>query len=40
MINNIMNLIGVADYYVGFMKGTIIILAVAIDTFKTKFIRD
>jgi len=39
MINNIMNLIGVPYYYAGFMKGIIIILAVAIDTFKTKFIR-
>ena len=35
MINNIMNLIGVPDYYTGLIKGAILILAMGIDTIKT-----
>ncbi len=35
MINNIMNLIGVPDYYTGLIKGSILILAMGIDTIKT-----
>lgn len=37
MINNLMNLIGVPDYYTGFIKGLIIILAMGIDAVRVRF---
>ena len=39
MINNIMNLIGVPDYYTGLIKGSILILAMGIDTLKTSSVK-
>jgi ribose/xylose/arabinose/galactoside ABC-type transport system permease subunit len=36
MINNVMNLIGVPDYYTSLIKGLIIILAMGIDTMKNR----
>ena len=36
MINNVMNLIGISDYYTGLIKGLIIIFAMGIDALRTK----
>ena len=36
MINNVMNLVGVPDYFTGLTKGVIIILAVGLDKLRSK----
>jgi ribose/xylose/arabinose/galactoside ABC-type transport system permease subunit len=38
MINNVLNLIGVSDYYTGLIKGLIIILAMGFEAVRTKFV--
>lgn len=37
MINNVMNLVGVSDYFTGLIKGSIIILAMALEVARRKF---
>jgi ribose/xylose/arabinose/galactoside ABC-type transport system permease subunit len=38
MINNVLNLIGMSDYYTGLIKGLIIILAMGIESARTRFV--